>query len=165
MNQIREFGSMLCVAAVGCCAMKMLLPENTLEPMIKTVLSIFFILCLLLPLRGMPLPQVDLELLEEETASHSEKLQDIFSRQLEASVEENLRQVIKARLKKLGVEGTKLEINVNTDEEGRIDIKGVELFLPQEYQSSAQEIARTLQEELELPVTAANVAEDESDGD
>lgn len=166
MSQIKEFATMLVIASVGCCAFKMLLPESAMLPVLRTVLSVFFLLCILTPLRGISLKLPDAPALQSERTPGSERLQDTYRQQLEASVQKNVTKVLEVRLEHMGidVQGTNIMINVHADEDGSIDISGVELILTQQDASRAQEAQRCVEEELSLPCKVSVMGEVENDG-
>lgn len=164
MSQLREFASMLVAAAVGCCALKMLLPEGKLEPVLRVLLSIFFLLCLMGPLRRLPSLPLAVPSFQAEYSSVQGSLAETYHTQLVQSVKGNLCAVIEARLKKFGIEGTNIEINVNMDEQGRIDINGVQISLPQQSASLKGQVESYVEGELELPCKVRIAGEEEQDG-
>lgn len=165
MEEIRQFASMLCIAAVGCCMLKMLLPESTMEPVLKVVLSAFFLLCLLTPLRGIaPSLSAAPALLEGQASPSTQSLTQAYNRQIEKAVADNLEAVISAKLEGMGISGANICINVNMDDGGRIDITGVEIAVDGEYAPRAREIEDYVTRELELPCVVEAIGEEKGNG-
>lgn len=155
MEQVRAFASMLCVSAVGCCALKMLLPESALEKVLKVILSVFFLLCLIMPLRGFALDLPARDGLESAAAPAARELGRTYEEHLKQAVADNVTRVVSARLLRLGLEESEINIvtNVNMEEGGRIDISGIEVFLEGESARLAAKVRSCVEEELELACT------------
>ncbi|PWM41007.1 MAG: hypothetical protein DBX66_00410 [Clostridiales bacterium] len=166
METIRQFAAMVCVAAVGCCALRLLLPQSALEPVLRVILSAFFLLCLLLPLRGISLPEFSAgsALFEGEVAGGQQQLSERLREQVEQAAGDNLRTVIDEKLKKFGISGTNIGIKIHTSTAGSIDITGVELMLPQEYAHLSEKARAYVEDELELPCQIGLIGEDNEDG-
>ncbi len=150
---MQEFAAMLCISAVGCCALKLLLPENGLEPVLRVILSVFFLLCLFLPLRDLRPEKLDAAALPLVMEPERGDLERTYQEQLARSTAENIRRVIEVRLEKMGVntEEVKLEVKVHIDADGRIEIEGIEVFPSKGYAAYVPEIEALVTRELELP--------------
>lgn len=144
---------MLCISAVGCCALKLLLPENGLEPVLRVILSVFFLLCLFLPLRDLRLQSLDTDVMLSAAEPEQEKLEKTYQEQLARCTAENIRKVIEVRLEKMGIhpEEVKLEVKVHIDEDGRIGIEGIDVFPGEGHAAYVPEIEALVTRELELP--------------
>lgn len=154
---IQEFAAMLCISAVGCCALKLLLPENGLEPVLRVILSVFFLLCLFLPLRDLRLQSFDAAVLPSVMEPEREGLEKVYQEQLARCTAENIRKIIEVRLEKIGIHPgeVKLEVKVHIDEDGRIGIEGIEVFPGEGHAAYAPEIEALITRELELPCRIA----------
>ncbi len=150
---IREFAAMLCVSAVGCCTLKMLLPENGLEPVLRIILSAFFLLCLFLPLRDLDFEFPDSAVLQSAAEVGPGELEQTYREQLARSAAENVRKVIEVRLQRMGIdpEEVKLEVKVHIDGDGRIGIEGIEVFPSEGHAERLPEIEAMITREMELP--------------
>ena len=151
MTGAREFASMLCIAAVSCCALRLLIPQGALDPVLRMILSAFFLLCLLSPLRRLPSFALPQGALEEGAAPYRAGLDESYSALVEEAVEKNIGKLVEARLQKIGAEGTNIRINVNTNEEGSIDISGIELTLSPESAGLAAQVKESIEKDMELP--------------
>lgn len=152
MTEILQFSSMLCTAAVGCCLLRMLVPDNALTGTLKIILSAFFLLCLFGPLQGLALPDISLSnSFFPEQQEQQERLTGTLNEQIAQSAKKNIEALINAKLEKLGIFGTKLFININTDEQNSIDITDIEVLLPKEHAGAAKTVEAYIAGELQLP--------------
>lgn len=153
METVREFSGMLCISAVGCCVLKMLLPESTLEPVLKAILSAFFLLCLLLPLRSLNLDMPDAAMLASASESETSGLTEVYHEQLVRAAKDNISRVIAVRMERMGIQMKEgeLRVNVHTDMDGCIEIESIEVFLDEGHAADASGIETLITQELELP--------------
>lgn len=152
MAQARDFASMLAAAAISCQALHMLVPRGALEKPLRMLLSVFFLCCLLAPLREPLSWQLPRQALEEQAGARTQQLQDSYSGLLEEAVRQNIRRIVEARLQKMGAEGTNILVNVHAGEDGRIDISEIIVTLSEASAGMAGQVKGELEAEMELPV-------------
>lgn len=152
MAQARDFASMLAAAAIGCQALRLLAPRGALEKPLRLLLSMFFLCCLLSPLKEPLSWQPSGQMFEEQTGAHIQRLQDSYSSLLEEAVRQNIRRVVEARLQKMGAGGTNILVNVHAGEDGSIDISEIIVTLSEASAGLAGQVKRELEAEMELPV-------------
>lgn len=151
MEGIRQFATMLCVAAVSCAVLRMLFPGGACDGVLRLVLSAFFLLCLFGPLRGMDMPDVGSIALFLESETENTQLRGTVQDAIETSVADNLTAVIEAELHRREIYPIKLFINVNTNESSSIDINEVSITLSEKDGDRAGEVRDYVQGELRLP--------------
>ncbi len=143
---------MLCMAAIGCQALRLLAPRGALEKPLRLILSLFFLLCLLSPLQGEISFEPPRQALEEGARPSMQRLSENYRSLLEQAVGENIEKLIRARLEKMGAEGTNIRINVHAGEDGSIDISEVMITLSEASAGLAEQVKGNLEKEMELPI-------------
>ena len=138
MDEVTKWAAALCVAAVGCAAMQMLAPKGGLGRLFKLITVAFFLCCMVSPLLSMKsiLP-LQMDGMPEEVSA--DVLQERVKAQFKDQVTAAMQKVAEQTLANYHIPLAKVEVGMDTKEDGSIYINSVTVYLDK--QNSAKAIA------------------------
>ena len=154
MDGLRQWGIGLCAACLVAAIANQLVVQGRLQKIYRVVLSVFFLACLFSPLlvqNGTLRFSISdsSETLMQQTADALEEQQQLMATQLAVA---NIQTVVGSFLEQQGV--TAQEITVQLEQhEDQLQITGITVLLPQEYQPEQARLQSLLQEQFALPFT------------
>lgn len=152
MNAIREWTTIICLAALASAMVELLTPNGRMERMVRFVLGAFLICAVLTPLLGTASKLTfDLRLNQVEAADNS-AFQKKLDAQVAAAVTGNLKELTQEILQKEGVEAQKIEIFMDTGQDGSILINKMTVQLDKKDENRQVSTRKRLEEELGLPI-------------
>lgn len=154
MNAVTGWAAALCTAAIGCTALHMLAPKGGLGRLFKLLTAAFFLCCMVSPLLQLKnISSLSLDILPEEVSAEAlqERVNAQFERQVTAALEETARQT----LQKYGIELAKVEIKMDTDENGGIYITKIILYLDKQNADGAIAAKQAMEQRLGVEVDIA----------
>ncbi|HBT63775.1 MAG TPA: hypothetical protein DEB10_03815 [Ruminococcaceae bacterium] len=146
MNEVTKWAATLCVAAIGCTALQMLAPKKGMGNIFKMITAAFFLCCLVSPLLSMKsiLP-LNINSIPNEVSA--DIIEEQVKKQFEEQVTAALQMKVDQTLKNYDILLLKVEINMDTGEDGSIYISGVVLYLDKQSRLKAV-AAKQVAEEL-----------------
>ncbi len=154
MNAVTGWAAALCTAAIGCTALHMLAPKGGLGRLFKLLTAAFFLCCMVSPLLQLKnISSLSLDILPEEVSAEAlqERVNAQFERQVTAALEETARQT----LQKYSIEPAKVEIKMDTDENGGIYITKIILYLDKQNADGAIAAKQAMEQRLGVEVDIA----------
>ena len=156
MSDIKAWSMAVCMAALGCAAIRLLAPKAGSGKWFPLITSSFFLCTLILPaLRLFTLPSLDVALLPEAVVS--ELLTERVQAQLHEQVEGAVTALVEEILRERGITAKKVGVITDTSEDGGIYMKQVTVRV--DTQGAAQ--ATVLREVLEAQLQTTVVIETE----
>lgn len=130
----------------------MLAPKSSTKKAFNTVLCMFLLLMILTPfISG---AELDFSL-EEESASagidHVEHLNETLMQQLEQSASGQVEEQVKALLAGLEISSAKIRIIMDRNEDGRIQISQIDIFLDKEDLHLQDSVKKLVENHLGIP--------------
>ena len=152
MGDVIKWAAALCVAAAGCTALQILAPKKGMGRIFRLITAAFFLCCMASPLLSMKsiLP-IDIEGLPEEVSADA--IKERVQKQIESQVNAALKQTAEQTLANYNIKVLKIEVNMDTDEDSRIYISGVVLYLDKQNRSQAITAKQVMEQRLGVEVT------------
>lgn len=152
MDGLRAWGAAVCMAALGCSAVRLLAPNSGTGKLLRLLVTTVFIVCLLTPLSGLrSLTSLDLDGLPEEVTA--DLLEEAVTRQLQIQVQEAVTTIAEEGLAARGVTAKKITVLTDTSEEGGIYIQQVIIAVDKQTVAIAKTVGEVLTEQLQATVT------------
>ncbi len=152
MDIIREWAFSICAAAIAVGILTVIMPESSMNKLIKTVVGVFFVIVIFSPVKVLLSGTDSIEVLSVESEVLYEDAIDLTNRILNEQAAMQMENLLLNELSVLEIENAHFQIFINTTEELSIHITKIVLTLNEVYKSRESEIRFRLIDELELPV-------------
>ncbi len=151
MDGLRAWSAAVCMAALGCAAVRLLAPKNATGKLFGLIASTFFLCCLLSPLLrvgslsalhidGLPAPVV------------SDLLENTVNEQLERQVKEAVITVAESALRERGITAEKIDVATDISDAGSIYIQHVTITVDKQNVPIAKAVGEVLEQQLRSAV-------------
>ncbi len=138
MADIKVWAMSLCIAAIAGAVIHMLVPNSSLEKMMRLVIAAFFLSCMLSPVL-LRIPDLEVTV----TQDSQDALNDTRER-LGKAVDDQMAAAMHLKVESLlqnkGIAAENISLEYNTVEKTRISISQIDLFLESEYTVQKGEI-------------------------
>jgi hypothetical protein len=149
MNGIREWTTVICLAALVAAMLQSLVPNGSMERMAKFVIGAFVICALISPLSRI-IPKIGLSLRGTDTVSESTRLQSTVEQQVRTATQESITNLVAAELSGIQMKCKNVTVDMDTNDDGSISITKVIVVLDKENAADCQRAAAYLEKELGL---------------
>lgn len=149
MSGIREWTTVICLAALVAAMLQSLVPNGSMERMAKFVIGAFVICALISPLSRV-LPKIGVTLKSEETVSENTRLQSAVEGQVRSAAKASITNLVAAELSDIHMKCKNVDVDMDTNEDGSISITKVKVVLDKENASGCKQAAAWLEKELGL---------------
>lgn len=150
MSTIREWASVICMAALAAALLQSLAPNGAMERMAKFVIGAFVICAIILPLsKAVPKLSLGLKSGGGEVSSNAGFSSAVDS-QIETAARKSISNLITAQLKSMNIRCKNVAVNMDTDANGRISINKVIVTLGEENTADRQRVSASLEKTLGL---------------
>ncbi|WP_101697889.1 stage III sporulation protein AF [Clostridium minihomine] len=150
MNGVREWSSIIVMAALAASILQYLIPGGSMEKVTRLVIGAFIICSILVPV-GRLVHHFEVEAF----AAHDDltpniQYQDTVNQQTVRAAENAVRTVVISQLAQNGIQCKNVTLNMDTNEDGSISITKVFVSLDQKELGKLQETQKLLERELGL---------------
>ncbi len=153
MGEVRTWAAAICLTVLASALLRMLCPEGNFSRLLRVLLGAFVLCAVLEPIQsltGMSWEDGDYEQAMAQAEGYEEQTEEAYT----SVVEESVRSLIAAELAENGFSFTKIRVETDTGEDGRILMEQIQVTL-----TNGQDVekARLLLQEslgLETEVTA-----------
>lgn len=146
MNDIRAWSTAVCMAALGCSALRLLAPK-TCGNVFSLVVSSFFLCALVLPvLQFYTVSSPDISFLPPEI--QSDLLQEKVNTQLQEQVKEAAESLVNEAMAVRGISAKKVEVTTDISTEGGISMKQVTILVDKQTVPIAAVVREVLERQL-----------------
>lgn len=150
MSEIREWASVICMAALAAALLQSLAPSGAMERMAKFVIGAFIICAIILPL-SKAVPKLSLNLKSSAGGvSSSTQFSSAVNSQIESAARRSISNLITAQLKSMNVRCKNVTVNMDTDANGRISINKVVVAIDKQNAADRQRVSASLEKTLGL---------------
>ncbi len=151
MNGIRAWSAAVCMAALGCSAVRLLAPKAGSGKLFSLITASFFLCALALPLLNMSsLPELEMDLLPPDvvTGLLEERVTEQLTEQVEAAAVTFVEEAMAAR----NITPKKVEVMTDTSESGGIYMKQITIYVDKQSVPIAAVVREVLEKSLETTV-------------
>jgi stage III sporulation protein AF len=131
MNGVREWSTIICMAALIAALLQSLVPNGSMERMIKFVIGAFIICAMIVPLTKI-VPQISIDLQENTRTEDNTQLKNTVERQLSDAAQDSITNLVTAELNNMGIKCKNVRVMMDTKEDGSISINKVVVTLAKE---------------------------------
>ena len=150
MSAVREWASVICMAALAAALLQSLAPNGAMERMAKFVIGAFVICAVILPLsKAVPKFSLNIKSSTEGVSSNTEFGSTVDS-QIKVAAHRSISNLITAQLKSMNVRCKNVTVNMDTDANGRISINKVIVTIGKENAADLQRVSASLEKTLGL---------------
>jgi Stage III sporulation protein AF (Spore_III_AF). len=155
MSAVKEWSAAICIAVLAAALLQNLVPNGSMERMIRFVIGAFVICVLIQPVASI-VPQIDFNLQEPAQGSTPTHLQETVNTQLSDAAQQSIRNMVTAELGRIGIKCENVSVIMDTHEDGSISINKVVVTLAKGYGASCDTAAGQLEKVtgLKMEVTA-----------
>ncbi len=154
MEKIRQWAMVLCTAAVAISVVQLAAPEGKTAKAFRCLTSLFFLVCLISPLRTGKTTKDSFYFNDkwEETLSSGQELSEKVDEQILALGLENLEKTAEEMLNEKGINAEKILMHGHFTQEGGISINSAEIILPLAQKDKADFAQDLIREAFRIPV-------------
>ena len=151
MNEIRAWSAAICMAALGCSAVRLLAPKTGSGKIFSLITATFFLCALTLPLmRITSLPNLNIELLPSNVVDGL--LEEQVNKQLLQQVEAAATEIVNEAMAARNIEAKKVEVVTDISDTGGIYMKQITIYVDKQQVPVAAVVREVLTEQLETTV-------------
>ncbi len=152
MNEIRAWSAAVCMAALGCSAIRLLAPKAGNGKLFSLLIATFFLCSLALPLLNITaLPDLEVDLLPPDIVTGS--LEERVTEQLTVQVEAAAAAVVDEAMAARNITAKKVEVITDTSESGGIYMKRITIYVEKQSVPIAAVVREVLEKRLKTTVT------------
>lgn len=151
MSEIRTWSAAVCMAALGCSAVRLLAPKAGSGKLFSLITSTFFLCALMLPLLNIrSLPQLKIDLLPSDVVAGL--LEERVTEQLTEQVQVAAVSFVEEALAERNLSPKKVEVKTDTSESGGIYMKQITIYVEKQSMPAASVVREVLEKSLETTV-------------
>lgn len=151
MNEIRIWSAAVCMASLGCSAIRLLAPKAGNGKLFSLITASFFLCALALPLmRIASVPELEIDLLPPDIVTGL--LEERVTEQLASQVEVAVTAVVNEAMTARNITAKKVEVITDTSESGGIYMKQVTIYVDKQSVPIAAVVREVLEKSLETTV-------------
>ncbi|MCI1964691.1 MAG: stage III sporulation protein AF [Oscillospiraceae bacterium] len=125
MSGVKEWATIICLAALSAAMLQSLVPNGSMERMAKFVIGAFIICALISPLsKAVPQMRAGLEM-RDQPVPENQRLNSAVDRQYEDAARQSIIGLVHSECKGMGINCKNVQVMMDTDENGRISINKV----------------------------------------
>lgn len=149
MSALKTWVFSICVASIVGAIVQMLIPNGSMEKVMKVVVGIFFLSCVFVPLVTLlPNIEYDFELDSgDEVKRIAENMDYVTANQTIEYANTKITDAISYTLDRNNINYKKIDVNYNIAEDSSISINEIEITMEEEYKGQATEAASLLERE------------------
>ena len=151
MNDIRAWSIAICLATLGCAAMRLLAPKVGSGKLFSLITSSFFLCALVVPLlKIVSVPNLDVEWLPPDIVA--EQLDDRVTKQLTVQIEKAVSTVVEEAMAARNIEPKNVEVVTDISWSGGIYMKQITVYVDKQNVPIALTVREVLEQQLETTV-------------
>lgn len=151
MNEIRAWSVAVCMAALGCSAIRLLAPKAGSGKLFSLITASFFLCALALPLLNIAaLPELDVDLLPPDIVTGL--LEERVTEQLTIQVQAAAAAVVDEAMAARNITAKKVEVITDTSESGGIYMKQITIYVDKQSLPIAAVVREVLKKSLDTTV-------------
>lgn len=151
MNEIRAWSAAVCMAALGCSAIRLLAPKAGSGKLFSLITASFFLCALALPLLNITaLPELEIDLLPSDVVT--ELLEERVTEQLTEQVEKATVAFVDEAMAARNITSKKVEVITDTSESGGIYMKQIAIYVDKQSVPIAAVVREVLEKSLQTTV-------------
>ncbi len=151
MNGLQAWCGAVCTAALGCAAMRLLVPKNSVGRVFGLLLCTFFLCCMLSPLFSLHGNwELDIDGLPDAVVL--DLLNDTVNEQLQVQVREAVTTVVAEALAARGASAEEIAVETDISEQDGIYIKHITITVDKQTMPVAAVVREVLERQLQTTV-------------
>ena len=149
MNSVKEWSSAICMAAIAAAMMQSLVPNGSMERMVKFVIGAFVIFALIQPISKI-VPQINVDLQENTKSAVNSQLEGTVKNQMSDAAQDSIKNLVITELNNLNIKCKNVNAIMDTNEDGSISINKVVVILAKGYDGECKKASDHLEKTLGL---------------
>ena len=149
MNSVKEWSAAICMAALAAAMLQSLVPNGSMERMVKFVIGAFVICVLIQPLSKI-VPQINVDLQETTKKPANSQLANTVKNQMSTAAQDSIKNLVITELNNLNIKCKNVNAIMDTNEDGSISINKVVVILAKGYDGDCKKAADHLEKTLGL---------------
>jgi len=147
MNEIRAWSTAICMAALGCSAIRLLAPKAGSGKLFSLITASFFVCALALPLLNIgSLPELEIDLLPPDVVTGL--LEERVTEQLTEQVKEATVAYVDEAMAVRNIDPKKVKVITDISESGGIYMKQITIYVDKQSMPSAAVVREVLEKSL-----------------
>lgn len=147
MNSVREWSTIICLAALVAALLQSLVPNGSMERMVKFVIGAFMICAMIVPLTKI-VPQISVDIQQNTRTQDNTQLKSTVEKQLSDAAQESITNLVTEELNNMGIKCKNVHVMMDTKEDGSISINKVVVNLAKEYGADMEKASAHLEKTL-----------------
>lgn len=149
MNAVREWSAAICLAALVATLLQSLVPNGSMERMVRFVIGAFMICALIVPITKIA-PQIGTKLQTDAPGRANSQFEGTVDKQISEAAQESIKNLVFTELNNIGVKCKNVRVFMDTNEDGSISINKVVVILAKGYNSDCEKASAHLKKVLGL---------------
>lgn len=147
MNVVREWSTAICMAALVAAILQSLIPNGSMERMVKFVIGAFVICALIVPITKI-IPIIKINLQETTSVNDSPNLKGTVEKQLHSAAQDSITNLVNTELNNIDIKCKNVNVIMDTNDDGSISINKVVVILAKGYGGETQKASAHLEKTL-----------------
>ena len=149
MNAVKEWSAAICMAVLAAAMLQTLVPNGSMERMVKFVIGAFVICALIQPLAKV-VPQINIDLQESTQNPVNSQLKGTVETQLTTAAQQSIKNLVITELNNINIKCENVNAIMDTNEDGSISINKVVVILAKGYGADCKAASDHLEKALGL---------------
>lgn len=148
MSGVREWATVICLAALSAAMLQSLMPNGAMERMAKFVIGAFVICAIIAPVsKAIPQIQEGLEA-RSRPVEENDHLNSTVNRQYQDAARQSITGLVQSELKQMGINCKNVQVIMDTKENGSISINKIIVTIDGKTASEHTDVSSALEKAL-----------------
>ncbi len=149
MSAVKEWSLAICMAVLAAAMLQTLVPNGSMERMVKFVIGAFVICALIQPLAKI-VPEFNVDLQENTKNQTNSQLEGTVESQITTAAQQSIKNLVITELNNIDIKCENVNAIMDTNEDGSISINKVVVILAKGYDDDCQKASDHLEKVLGL---------------
>lgn len=145
MNAVREWSTIICLAAIVCTMLELMCPDGKTEKMVRFVLAAFLICAMISPLTG-TISKISFDLNKDSVQANNSAFKKKVSETTISVASDNIKSLATQELEQHDISSKKIDVFMDTNENGSISMIKMKVYLKE--RQSHQDVKKILEDKL-----------------
>lgn len=147
MNGIKEWTTVICLAALASSLLEFISPSGAMEKMVKYILGAFMLFAIISPIATFS-PDFNLNGGGQSADNSQSGFSDTVQNQYNTAVQGRMETLVQSQLSEISIRSANVSIIMDTNKDNCISITKIIIDLPSQYTDRQEEVRTTVEKKL-----------------
>ena len=145
MNIVREWSTIICLAAIVCTMLELMCPDGKTEKMVRFVLAAFLLCAMISPLTG-TISKISFDMKTNSAEENNSAFKKKVSQTAINVAADNIKELAKTELDQYNISSKKIDVLMDTNDVGSISMIKMKVYLKE--RQSHHDVKKILEDKL-----------------